>query len=42
MPATDLGVTSPDPAWGGYFQARHLNGPRVQGAFRYAEPFSQV
>ena len=30
VPAADLGVTSPDPAWGGHFQARHLNGPPVQ------------
>jgi putative acetyltransferase len=42
VPAADLGVTSPDPSWGGYFQARHLNGPPVQGAFRYAEPFNRL
>jgi putative acetyltransferase len=40
--AADLGITSPDPAWGGYFQARHLTGPPVQGSFRYAEPFSRL
>jgi len=42
VPAADLDITSPDPTWGGYFQARHLNGPSVQGAFRYAEPFSRL
>jgi putative acetyltransferase len=42
VPAAELGVTAPDPAWGGHFQARHLNGPPVQGAFRYAEPFDQL
>jgi predicted N-acetyltransferase YhbS len=40
VPAAELGVTSPDPAWGEQFHARHLNGPPVQGAFRYAEPFT--
>lgn len=39
--AADLGVTAPDPAWGAYFQARHLNGPPITGAFRYAEPFDR-
>ncbi|TQN40833.1 putative acetyltransferase [Blastococcus colisei] len=38
-PATELGITAPDPAWGVHFQARHLTGPPVQGAFRYAAPF---
>jgi putative acetyltransferase len=41
-PAAELGITSPDPAWGQHFQARHLNGPAVHGAFRYAEPFNRV
>ena len=40
VPATGLGITAPDPAWGEHFQARHLTGPPVQGAFRYAEPFT--
>jgi predicted N-acetyltransferase YhbS len=40
--AADLGISAPDPAWGAYFQARHLNGPPVAGAFRYAEPFSRL
>jgi len=42
LPAADLGITAPDPGWGGHFQARHLNGPPVHGAFRYAEPFSRL
>ena len=42
VPAADLGISSPDPAWGDHFQARHLNGPPVQGAFRYAEPFTRL
>jgi predicted N-acetyltransferase YhbS len=40
--STDLGVRSPDPRWGAYFQARTLSGPPVQGTFRYAEPFDRV
>jgi predicted N-acetyltransferase YhbS len=40
--AADLGITAPDPAWGAYFQARHLNGPPITGAFRYAEPFDRL
>jgi putative acetyltransferase len=39
VPAADLGIASPDPAWGAHFQARHLNGPPVTGTFRYAKPF---
>jgi putative acetyltransferase len=42
VPAAELGVTSPDPGWGVHFQARHLNGPPVGGAFRYAEPFTRL
>jgi putative acetyltransferase len=42
MPAAELGITPPDPAWGAHFQARHLTGPPVRGAFRYAEPFSRL
>ena len=40
--AAELGITAPDPAWGAYFQARHLNGPPISGAFRYAEPFTRL
>jgi predicted N-acetyltransferase YhbS len=42
VPASELGITAPDPAWGEHFQARHLNGPPVHGAFRYAEPFMRL
>jgi putative acetyltransferase len=42
VPATDLGISAPDSAWGEHFQVRHLNGPPVTGAFRYAEPFSRL
>ena len=42
VPAGELGVESPDPAWGAYFQARRLTGPPVRGAFRYAEPFQRM
>lgn len=42
VPAAELGVAAPDPAWGEHFQARYLNGPPVQGAFRYAEPFTRL
>ena len=41
-PAAELGITAPDPAWGAHFQARHLTGPPVSGAFRYAAPFDDL
>ncbi len=37
--ASELGVLSPDPAWGGYFQALALSTDAPTGAFRYAAPF---
>ncbi len=43
-PASGLGVDSPDPTWGDYFQARAL-GRREDvpsGTFRYAEPFDRL
>ncbi|SOC50810.1 putative acetyltransferase [Blastococcus aggregatus] len=40
-PATELGIAAPDPAWGGYFQARWLVEPRTGGTFRFAEPFTR-
>lgn len=40
--AAGLGVAAPDPAWGGHFQARWLDGPRTGGTFRYAEPFERL
>jgi putative acetyltransferase len=42
VPAVDLGVESPDPAWGGYFQARVLGDPAPRGRFRYAAPFDEL
>jgi predicted N-acetyltransferase YhbS len=41
-PASELGVTPPDPGWGEYFQARRLTGRVVEGAFRYAAPFDRL
>jgi putative acetyltransferase len=41
-PAAELGITAPDPAWGAHFQARHLTGSPVSGAFRYASPFDEL
>jgi putative acetyltransferase len=41
-PAEELGVTSPEAAWGDAFQARPLTAytPRLAGPFRYAPAFS--
>jgi putative acetyltransferase len=41
-PASDLGIVSPDPAWGASFQARLLAGPAPRGFFRYAAPFAEL
>ncbi|AGP57930.1 GNAT family N-acetyltransferase [Streptomyces rapamycinicus] len=43
-PATEYGISAPDPAWGEYFQVRTLTAyqPTVKGPFRYAEPFDRV
>jgi len=38
----ELGVLSPDPSWGAYFQARRLSEDAPVGAFRYAEPFNRL
>jgi putative acetyltransferase len=38
--AGELGVLSPDPTWGGYFQARRLRGRTTTGTFRYAAAFN--
>ncbi|WP_299571208.1 GNAT family N-acetyltransferase [uncultured Williamsia sp.] len=42
--AAELGVESPDPAWGGHFQARRLSAWTVdaRGPFRYAAPFDDL
>ena len=44
VPASTLGIDSPDPAWGDYFQARPLAAydPSVRGAFAYAAPFDRL
>jgi predicted N-acetyltransferase YhbS len=42
VPATDLGIRPPDPAWGDHFQARRLAGPPTGGDFRYAQPFADL
>ncbi len=42
VPAAEVGVASPDPAWGGYFQARRLGEVPTGGTFRYAEPFNRL
>jgi putative acetyltransferase len=41
-PAAELGVLSPDPGWGQYFQARRLADEAPRGPFRYAEPFQRL
>jgi predicted N-acetyltransferase YhbS len=40
--STEVGVAAPDPAWGPHFMARWLAEPRVEGTFRYAEPFQRL
>ena len=42
--ATDVGVESPDPAWGDYFQVRVLTAyePALTGRFSYAAPFQML
>ena len=42
VPSTEVGVAPPDPAWGEHFMARWLAGPRVEGRFRYAQPFDRL
>jgi putative acetyltransferase len=41
VPASGLGIESPDPAWGDYFQAHPLAAyrPEIRGRFRYAPAF---
>lgn len=42
--STEVGVLSPDPAWGEHFQVRTLTAydPAVRGTFTYAEPFDDL
>ncbi len=44
VPASELGIDAPDPAWAEHFQVRTLTDcpPLVAGAFRYAAPFGDV
>lgn len=43
-PATSLGITAPDPAWGDFFQVRTLAAyhASLTGTFRYAAPFETI
>lgn len=42
-PATEVGITAPEPAWGDLFQVRTLTAyqPGLTGTFTYAAPFSR-
>ena len=42
VPATDVGIDPPDPAWADYFQVRTLTAytPDLRGMFRYADAFN--
>ncbi len=43
VPAAELGVAAPEPAWGVHFQARRLTEtPGTGGTFRYATPFDEL
>ena len=44
VPAAALGIESPEPAWGDYFQARALSAWRDEysGRFTYAAPFDRL
>lgn len=44
VPAGELGIESPDPAWGDHFQARALSAWRAgyAGRFRYAASFDRL
>jgi putative acetyltransferase len=42
VPATDLGITAPEPAWGEHFQARRPVPGTATGTFRYADPFARL
>ena len=40
--AAGLGIASPEPEWGAYFQARPLAPDPPRGTFAYAEPFRRL
>lgn len=44
VPATQLGIEAPDPAWGDHFQVRTLTAyqPGIAGRFRYALAFEEL
>ncbi|MEJ2888733.1 GNAT family N-acetyltransferase [Actinomycetospora aeridis] len=42
VPAAELGVDAPDPAWDRHFQARAFTPSAPRGPFRYAAPFAQL
>jgi len=43
QPASEVGVESPEPSWGDFFQARLLGGRAAPtGTFHYAEPFDRL
>jgi putative acetyltransferase len=44
VPATQLGIEPPDPAWGDHFQIRPLTSyrPAIVGRFRYAPAFEKL
>lgn len=42
VPAAELGITAPDPAWAGHFQARLIQGGPFAGVFRYADPINRL
>ncbi|WP_245819715.1 GNAT family N-acetyltransferase [Rhodococcoides yunnanense] len=39
---SEVGVKSPDSAWGDYFQALQLTDGPVNGEFQYAKPFDEL
>jgi putative acetyltransferase len=43
-PASEVGISSPNPEWGNHFQILRLDGYRenITGRFEYARPFEQV
>ena len=43
VPSSSVGVTSPEPSWGAYFQVLVLDPRRApQGVFRYPSPFMEM
>ncbi len=44
VPSAELGIESPDPAWGGHFQVLTLSAweSSIRGLFRYASPFDDL